>query len=146
MPLTLIDAEATVKTWAKAETHIRGAVSDRVFYATPQENYDPPPGKSPSAWVNLSLPTETHQADDLGLQLSLVQFDCWGRTKLLAAAAALAVQAAARQLSLGAPVVVGSAVIVFGDVQQKRWLPDPTTNMPRYVVDVLFAIRGPEGA
>lgn len=146
MALTLVDAEAVVKRWAKAETHISGAVSDRVFYGTPQDNYDPPPGRSPPSWVVLTLPSQTFEPDTLGLQRPLVQFDCWGRTKALAAAAALAVQTAAWQLSLGVQVAVGSAVIVTGDVQQARWLPDPTTNLPRYVVDVLFAMRGPEAA
>jgi hypothetical protein len=138
--LTLVDSEATARTWAKAETHINAAVSGRVFFSTPQSY-----GKTPAdSWIVLSLVGETHQAGDLGLQLSLVQFDCWGKTKALAAAAALAVQTAARQISSGQPMTVGSAVITWADLNQRRWLPDPTTNTARYVVDVQFAMHGAE--
>lgn len=144
--LTLVDTEAVAKAWAKAETHINAAVNSRVFFSTPQSY-----GKTPAAtWIVLSLVGETHQAGDLGLQQPLIQFDCWskpvsmGGTKASAAVVALAVQTAARQLSFGQSVTIGQSVISVGDVNQKRWLPDPTTNSPRYVVDVQFAMHGAE--
>ncbi len=143
--LQLVDAEATAKAWLKADPGVIAAVGDRVFYGTPQ-SYEPDPktGKSrePQSWLVVKLVSETHTTDEAGFQHALVQFDCWGRTKALAAAAALAVQAAGRQLTLGIPVTVGPAVIVSGDVSQRRWLPDPTTNSPRYAVDLLFELRG----
>jgi hypothetical protein len=78
------------------------------------------------------------------MQRPLIQFDCWGRTKLLAAAAAVAVQTAARKLYDGPPQTVGQTVLLTGEATQKRWWPDPVNNTPRYAVDLLLAIHGQE--
>jgi hypothetical protein len=138
--LTLVDTEATVRTWARTETHINGAVGTRVFFSTPLA-YDKAPQ---SSWIVMTLVAESHESGDLGFQKPLIQFDCYGQTKAIAATASLAVQTAARQLSYGQPVTVGSAVISWADVSQRRWLPDPSVNIPRYIVDLLFAIHGLE--
>ena len=65
-----------------------------------------------------------------------------------AANVATALETAGRLLTFGAPVSVtipsGTARIAWADVRQKRWFVDPTLNIPRYVVDILFAITGPE--
>ena len=126
----------------RSEPHIAALNATRVFFSTPLAYSDP--AKVPSTWIVLSLVGETHEAGDLGLQQPLIQTDVWGKTKALAAALALAVQTAGRQLSTGQRTTVGTAVIAVGDVSQKRWLPDPTTNTPRYIVDLLFAMYGPE--
>jgi len=55
------------------------------------------------------------------------------------------VQTAGRSFT-GSPVRVGSTTIVAAEVSAKRWLPDPTTGTPRYVVDCLLAVRGDEAA
>jgi len=139
--LTLIDSEAAIRTWARSESHITAAVADRVFFATPQ-TYE---RTAPESWIVLSLVTETHQPGDVGFQRPLIQFTCYGRTKAVAADVALAVQAAGRSF-VGRPVTVGPATIVAAEVSAKRWLPDPTTGTPRYVVDLLLAVRGAEAA
>lgn len=138
--LTIIDAEATVRTWARAESHIHAVIDDRVFFATPQA-YEK---SKPKSWVVMTLISETHEADDLGMQLATIQFDCVGNTKATAASVAIAVQAAGRQLYNGAQAVVGNVVIATGNVTAKRWYPDPVTNTPRYLVDILFSLFGPE--
>lgn len=138
--LTIIDCEATAKTWAESNAAVIAQVADRVFYATPKA-YEKTP---PFAWLVLKLIAESHEPDDLGMQRALIQFDAWGRTKLQAANAVIAVQTAARQLYNGPPLTVGQTVIAVGNVSQKRWLPDPTTNTPRYSLDVFFSMRGPE--
>lgn len=146
MTLTIVDSEDIVRTWARAETHISNAVSTRVFFATPQA-YEKKDGTglssaAPDSWVTMPVFSEIQDPSDLGMQQSLVQFTCWGKTKKLAAAAAIAVQQAGRQLEWGPPVTVGSAVIQTGGVSQRRWAHDPTTNLARYDVDLLFLIRG----
>ena len=139
---TVVDAEATVRSWARSESHINAVVAARVFFSTPQSYAT----SRPDSWITLSLVSETFEAGDLSLQKPLVQFTCWGKDKATAASVAMAVETAARQLSYGLRATVGSAVILTGDVQQKRWFPDATTNTPRYVVDLLFAMFGPEAA
>jgi hypothetical protein len=138
--LTLVDSEATARDWARAETHINAQVGTSAFFSQPIAF----PKTPKNAWIVMTLVSETFQVGDLGLQLALVQFDCWGKTKATAATVALAVQTAGRQLSFGQPVTVGTAVIAWADATQKRWFPDPTLNTPRYVVDVLFAMHGAE--
>ena len=138
--LTLVDAEGVVQEWAESDAGIAAATGSRIFFAVPIAY-----NKTPvSTWIVMTLVSEAHQVGDLGLQEARIQFNCNGKTKLLAATVALAVQSAARQLSFGLPKTVGSAVITWADVSLKRWLPDPTLNTPRYVVDVLFAMHGAE--
>ena len=145
--LAIVDTEDVVRTWARTETHINAQVGTRVFFSIPLaytqaiESGSPTPKTS---WIVMKLVAENHETGDLGFQKPLVQFDCFGQTKAIAATASLAVQTAARQLSYGQPVSVGSAVISWADVSQRRWLPDPTKNTPRYIVDLLFAIHGLE--
>lgn len=138
MTLTVVDSEQVIRTWARAEANINAAVAGRVFFATPQ----PYEKSRPDSWIVMALVSEIHEASDLGMQQALTQFTCWGKTKAVAAAAAIAVQNAGRQLQWGPPVTEGSAVIQTGSVSQRRWLHDPTTNLARYDVDLLFLIRG----
>jgi hypothetical protein len=140
--LTIVDSEAVVRTWARTEAHISAAVGTKVFFSTPLA-YNKAPQ---STWIVMVLVAESHEAGDLGLQKPLIQFDCFGSTKAIAATTALAVQTAVRLLSYGKPVTVAgeNAVISWADVSLRRWLPDTTINQPRYIVDVLFALHGLE--
>ena len=149
--LTIVDAEATARNWVRNVAAIEALVSTRVFFSV-----DVPYSKAAKAeWIVMTLTSHTFQPGDLGLQLALIQFDCWspppvsGGTKLKAATVALALVTAARQLSFGNPITITNpggptAVIAWADAQQMRWLPDPQVWAPRYVVDVLFAIHGAE--
>lgn len=136
--LTVVDSEQVIRDWARAEANIYAAVSGRVFFATPQMYAK----SAPPSWIVLSLISEVHEDNDLGMQQTLVQLTCWGTTKKVAAQTATAVQQAGRQLEWGPPVAVDAAVIQSGSVSQRRWFPDSVTNLPRYVVDLLFLIRG----
>jgi hypothetical protein len=138
--LTLVDSEATARNWARSETHITAQVGTRTFFSVPIAYSKA--AKAP--WIVMTLVSETFQVGDLGLQEALIQFDCFAADKASAAGVAIAVQTAARQLTFGAPVTVGTAVIAWAEAQTMRWLPDPTLNTPRYVVDVLFAMHGAE--
>lgn len=140
MTLTVVDSEQIIRAWARAEANISASTSGRVFFATPQP-YDVKGGR-PDNWIVMFLVGEVHEPDDLGMQQTLCQFTCWGKTKALAASTAIAVQNAGRQLQWGPPVQAASAVIQSGSVSQRRWLMDPTTNLARYDVDLLFLIRG----
>jgi hypothetical protein len=145
--LTIVDAEATVRNWARAETHIVAQVGTKVYFSMPIA-FPKAALATLTPWIVMTLVSETFQAGDLGMQLSLVQFDCYGPTKANASSVATSVETAARLLSFGAPLSVtipsGSAQIAWADVDLKRWFVDPTLNIPRYIVDVRFAIHGPE--
>ena len=138
MTLTIVDSEQIIRTWARAEPNINATTSGRVFFATPQ-SYEK---ARPDNWIVMFLVSEIQEPDDLGMQQTLCQFTCWGKTKAIAASTAIAVQNAGRQLQWGPPVQAASAVIQSGSVSQRRWLMDPTTNLARYDVDLLFLIRG----
>lgn len=144
--LTIVDAEATVRNWARAETHITAQVGTRVFFTGTPIAYPKAALNAADPWIVMSLITETFEVGDLGLQLALIQFDCRATTKLIAANVATALETALRLLSFGAPVTVtipsGTATITWADVSNKRWLVDTTLNIPRYIVDGLFAIHG----
>lgn len=146
MTLTVVDTEQIIRLWARSEANISAAVDGRVFFATPPSYADTPGSKpfanAPASWIVLSLVSETHEDSDLGMQQPLIQFTIWAKTKAASAAAAIAVQQAGRALQWGPSVTVGAAVIQTGSVSQRRWFPDSTTNLPRYVVDLLFLIRG----
>lgn len=146
MTLEAVDSEGVVRTWARAEPNIVAAVNGAVWFSTPQ-SYQDTPGKpqfanAPAAWIITSLVSETEDDTDLAMQKALIQFTVWGKTKAVAAAASLAVQNAGKQLQWGPPVTVGPAVIQSAAFSQRRPFADPVTGLPRYVVDLLFTIRG----
>lgn len=148
MTIAAVDTEGAVRTWARTEANITAAVDGAVWFATPQSYADtpgkPPFSNAPAAWIVLSLVSEIEEPSDLGMQQPIIQFTCWGKTKALAAATSVAVENAAKQLQWGPPVTVGSAVIQSAAVNHRRLFPDSVTNLPRYVVDLLFTIRGAE--
>jgi hypothetical protein len=141
MPLVLEDAELAVRSWFRSNSTITAAVGANTFFATPKSFEQ----ATPPAWLVVRLVVETHQPGDVGFQQPLIQVDCWGKTKQLAASAALAVQTVGRSF-LGRPVTVGSTMFVTGDVSSKRWLPDPVTGSSRYIVDLSLTVRGAEAA
>lgn len=145
--LTIVDAEAAVRDWARAETHIAAQVGTKVFFSMPIA-YPKAALATLTPWIVMTLVSETFQTGDLGMQLSLVQMDCYGPTKATASAVAVAVETASRLLSFGNPITVtipaGTATIAWADPTLKRWFVDPTLNIPRYIVDVTFALHGPE--
>ena len=146
--LQIVDAEGTVRNWARAEAHITAQVGTRTFFSTEIAYPKAALTDSTKPWIVMTLVSETFQPGDLGMQMALIQFDVRATTKLIAAGVATALETAARLLSFGAPVTVtipsGTATIAWADVSQKRWFVDPTLNIPRYTVDVMFAIHGPQ--
>ncbi len=141
--LTIVDAEAAAQQWAEQDTTINTLTGSRILYSVPIA-FPKAAMAAGSAWIVMTLISETFQPGDLGMQQALIQFDCNGPTKLAAANVAIAVQSASRLLTFGRSVTVGTTVIVWAEASQKRWLPDPTLNVPRYIVDVLFALHGAE--
>lgn len=65
----------------------------------------------------------------------LIQFDCWSSTK--EGAAALAADLATEADAL-ATYVFDGVRLHAASTEQSRWLPDPESDAPRYVVDITF--------
>lgn len=65
----------------------------------------------------------------------LIQFDVWAATKATAAAAAAELASAVDAL---ARYDTGDVLLHAAVVESSRWLPDPETDKPRYIVDVTF--------
>ena len=147
--LQLIDPEATARDWARNDAGISAAVGTKIFFSTPiayakaaMSNTVPFSG---APWIVLTLVSEVFQAGDLGMQLPTIQFNCYAATKSAAATVALAVQTSVRLLTFGKPITLNtSSTIAWADATQARWLPDPTINIPRYILDVRFAMHGPQ--
>jgi len=122
--LVIVDAEATVRNWARAETNIVAAVGTRTFFSTEIAYPKAALASNATPWIVMTLISETFQAGDVGMQLALIQFDCRATTKLIAADIATALETAGRLLTFGAPVSVtiptGTARIAWADVRQKR--------------------------
>jgi hypothetical protein len=141
--LTLVDPEKTARDWARADPGISAAVGTKVFFSQPIA-FAKAAMMAGTPYIIVTLVSETFQSGDLGMQQPLIQWNCYGSTKAAAAVVALAVQTSVRLLTFGKPTAVGTSVIAWADAAQARWLPDPTINAPRYVLDCRFAIYGPQ--
>lgn len=76
--------------------------------------------------------------NDLPQQTVRLQFDCWGRTRTEAGAIARALMAELEWLPRNGGTISQGAYIGAGQVQMMRWLPDPDSDTPRYIVDALI--------
>jgi hypothetical protein len=133
------DVEGRVRAWARANAFVVAEVGTRTFFGFP-DGADLP---------LLTLRRVGGGTDDgeAPIDSARISFECWGRTKQEAAAAAAAVKSAAESLPAGTPM--GADAICYGaSVELDLWLPEPKTDRPRYVVDVVFTVRAtaPEAA
>lgn len=64
-----------------------------------------------------------------------VQFDCWAANRPDAAAIAKAITEAVENLAPTGGFLNSTGRLASGEVASWLWLPDPTSDKPRYVVD-----------
>jgi hypothetical protein len=115
-PRRAVFAEAAVRTWA------RDVLNLPVFYGTN---------------VAAGFPQVVLRQVG-GTDLTpLVQFDCWADTKQQAGTTAADLMTEVSRL---ASVDADGTRLHGGTVEQCRWLPDPNSDRPRYVVDVSFSV------
>lgn len=121
-PRTHVDVEGAVRAWAReALTSLDGHVFFGVNDAL---------AKAKATQVVLAKVA----GDDMA---ALIQFDCWGATKAVAFAAAAELSSAAEQL--GRYAGFDGVLLIGANVESDgRWLPDPESDLPRYVVDITF--------
>lgn len=122
-PRTWVDVEAAVRAWARGAMP---SVSGRVFFAF-AERADLP---QIVVW-RLGGPDDR----------CLVQFDVWANTKAEAAGAAAELATALDGLIryVGAGALLHGAVVI-----DARWMPDDTSDLPRYIVDATVTATAAE--
>lgn len=117
-PRTFVDVEGAVRAWAR---DVLPTVEGRVFFAVSDSAAFPQ-----ITLFRVSGPDEAAR----------IQFGVYGGTKAeaaqIAADLATAVEATSQYVS-GAVLLHGAAV------DSIRWQPDPASDRPRYVVDVIVA-------
>lgn len=130
--VVFVDVEGGVRTWARANARITGQVGARTFFGVPDGGQLP--------LVTLKRAGGASDEGEAPLDVALISFECWGRTKQEAAAVAAAVKSAAESVAAGTPM--GAEMTCYGaSVELDLWLPDPRTDRPRYLVDVAFTVK-----
>lgn len=137
----LVDAEGAVKAWAKAQTAISAIVGSRVFFEVN--------GSAPFPQLVVQRVGGGPLPGEPPIDQALIQFDVWGTQsasgkadgKASASALAEAVRNAAFFMTAETPM--GAAAGLWAEISLGPvWSPDPESGRARYVVDVLFGIRG----
>ena len=113
-----VDVESAVRAWAR---DVVSLAARRVFFGA-NNNVD----GSQIVLQRIGGPDDQ----------CLIQFDCWAADKSTAAALAAELATEADALTR---FTFGDVMLHTALVESSRWLPDPESDMPRYVVDVTFA-------
>jgi hypothetical protein len=75
---------------------------------------------------------------DLPEQQTLIQFDCWGKTRQQAGDIARLLMSELEWCARSGGRIIGGVYLGTCAVQNMRWLPEPDSDTPRYVVDALI--------
>lgn len=134
--MTLPDTETVVKTWLSGTVSAQSALKRpdggvNVFLAMPKAN------PNPVILLRLVSGGPTPRKD-LPQHTQRFHFDVIGRSRGEAVAIMLGVCHEMDQLGRDGPGPLISGVYLASiQVQSMRWLPDPDSDIPRYVVDAL---------
>lgn len=132
---TFANTETTVKLWligtsvAALVTRPDGGISI----------YNAMPTAAPIPAVVLQQVSGGPSAlKDLPEQQVRIQFDCWGTTRTEASNIAQTLSSELDQLARTVGPVINGVYLGATSVPQTRWLPDPDSDTPRYIVDALI--------
>lgn len=75
---------------------------------------------------------------DLPEQQVRIQFDCWATTRSEARSIALQIASELDNIQRNGGVVIDGVYLAATSVPTLRWLPDPDSDTPRYIVDALI--------
>lgn len=133
--MTFAATEVTVKDWLLTTTVAQmvprpdGGIA--IFNAMPK-NYTLP---SVALFQVTGGPTPLK---DLPEQLARIQFDCWASTRSEARNIALQIAAELDNIQRNGGPVINGVYLGATSVPTLRWLPDPDSDTPRYIVDALI--------
>ncbi len=134
--VSFADTESVVKRWllttSVASLLMRSAGQYSIYLAMPPA--------SPNPALTVSLVSGGPDRNDLPQQTDRIQFDCWGLTRdqagLISRTLIAELESLARSGSYIDPT--SGAYLGCARVVSKRWLPDPESDTPRYIVDALI--------
>lgn len=101
--------------------------------------YNAMPPKAPNpAVVAFQIAGGPINRKDLPEQQVTIQFDCWGTSRLQASTLALTVIGELENLALYGGRVIDGVYLGTISTTNMRWLPEPDSDTPRYIVDALI--------
>lgn len=129
------DIEALVKTWLGFTS-----VAALVRRTDGGLNiYEAMPLSAPMPAVILSrVGGAPYRRSDVPVDTARISFDCLAPTRAQARAIARALASECANLSEHGGFTLGPDILYVGELVTWVWLPDKTTDIARYVVDVLF--------
>ena len=74
-------------------------------------------------------------SSEVPTDVARISFECWGTSKASAGTLAYELVAELDTLARVGGFTLGATTIVAGDILMALWLPDPTSDTARYVVD-----------
>jgi hypothetical protein len=128
--MTFAPTEVTVAEWL-ATTTVAPLVSSAIFNAMPK-------GAPLPAVVLFQVTGGPAVAKDLPEQQARIQFDCWAAKRSEARNVALQLASELDNLQREGGVVVSGVYLAATSVPTIRWLPDPDSDTPRYILDALI--------
>lgn len=133
--ITYADTETVVKTWLL--TSSVAPLLLRLDGGYSIYNAMPPAAPVPAliAWQVTGAP---RPSKDLPEQSARIQFDCWGRTRMQAGEIARTLISELEWVAQSGGRIVGGVYFGTAVTQSMRWLPEPDSDTPRYIVDALI--------
>lgn len=122
------DTESACRTFLRNNN----VANQRVFFGVPKENPIYP-------LVTVRRAGGGDDSSDAPLEIAVIQFSCWGRTKDEASQTVGQVRTALS--SIRGEVTVGSTIIYGATVDIITWAPDPADDRPRYIVTTSVTAR-----
>lgn len=129
------DTETLIKTWLLGTTvapMVKRADGGYSIY-----NGMPPASPNPAviAWQVDGGPAARK---DIPEQETRIQFDCWGKSRAEAGLIARTLMAELENVARTGGRIIGGVYFGTASVSNMRWLPEPDSDTPRYIVDALI--------
>lgn len=133
--ITYANTEAVVKTWlystSVATMLLRADGGYSIYHALPAKSPIP-------ALVCFQVSGGPQTRKDLPEQQVRIQFDCWGLSRLQAGDIARALLNELENLAQNGGDIISGVYLGAAVTSNMRWLPDPDSDTPRYIVDALI--------
>jgi hypothetical protein len=133
--ITYADTETVVKTWLLTSSVAPLLLRTDGGYSI----YNAMPPKSPiPALIAWQVAGGPRIRKDIPEQQARIQFDCWGKTRSQAGDIARTLISELENCALNGGQVIGGVYLGAAATQAMRWLPEPDSDTPRYIVDALI--------
>lgn len=97
-----------------------------------------PPAAPIPAVIAFQVSGGPESSKDIPEQRTLIQFDCWGKTRQQAGDIARLLMSELEWLGRTGGKIIGGVYLGTATVNNMRWLPEPDSDTPRYIVDALI--------